>query len=128
MDICINNNNNFWPQLTDYKRLYNENPDCIFILNKRDPNNLLNSFKNYNNLLKRIFNLNPELFESLDDTGFINLVNKHYNNVENFFSKTNNTKFISYNIEKDNIFKLKKYIDIKNITELPKENITKNKK
>jgi len=45
MDVCNDENNNYWPQITDYEQLYNENPDSIFILNKREPRKLLSSFK-----------------------------------------------------------------------------------
>lgn len=31
LDVCVDKNNNYWPQLFDYKQLYNENPDSIFI-------------------------------------------------------------------------------------------------
>jgi len=41
MDICIDENNAYWPQITDYEQLYIENPDAVFILNKRDPESLL---------------------------------------------------------------------------------------
>jgi len=30
MDVCINENNNYWPQITDYQQLYNENPDYFY--------------------------------------------------------------------------------------------------
>ena len=53
MDICINNNNCYWPQIVDYKQIINENPDAIFILNKRNPEELLSSFKRWDNLLGR---------------------------------------------------------------------------
>ena len=34
LDVCIDENNHYWPQITDYEQLYNENPDSVFILNK----------------------------------------------------------------------------------------------
>ena len=45
MDICINEDNCYWPKIVDYKQIINENPDAIFILNKRNPEKLLSSFK-----------------------------------------------------------------------------------
>ena len=62
------------------------------------------------------------------DEALIKLFNIHYKNIEEFFSLHPNAKFISYDIENDNISKLKKYIDLKEIQDFPKENINiKNK-
>lgn len=41
MDVCISKDHNYWPQIVDYKQIVKENPDSIFILNKRDPYKLL---------------------------------------------------------------------------------------
>ena len=49
MDVCIDKNNCYWPQITDYKKLYKENKNSIFILNKRDPIKLLDLFKRWEN-------------------------------------------------------------------------------
>jgi len=43
--VCTNENNTYWNQLTYYKQLYYENKNTLFILNKRDPVKILNSFK-----------------------------------------------------------------------------------
>lgn len=115
MDVCIDNNNNYWPQLIDYEQLYQENKDAIFILNKRNPNKILQSFKNWNKLLERFYKYNPELLEDKTDQGFINFVNNHYNNVENFFNTHSDSKFISYDIDKDDISKLNIYINTYNL-------------
>ncbi len=130
MDCCIDNNNNFWPQITHYKQLYEQNRDAIFILNKRDKYKILNSFKKWTNgghlLINRILKYNPELFKSnitTDDEKLLTLIDNHYNNIEDFFKNKPDAKFIIYDIENDDINKLKKYIDIKNITTLPHCNI-----
>lgn len=47
MDVCIDEHNSYWPQLTDYERLYYENPNAVFILNTRNPKGLLSSFKRW---------------------------------------------------------------------------------
>jgi hypothetical protein len=125
MDICISYNKAYWPQITDFEQLYYENPEAIFILNKRKPENLLLSFKKWNNLHKRLYTYNPEIISDKTDEAFINFVNNYYNNIEFFFSKQLSAKFISFNIETDNIIKLKKYIDIKDISKFPKENVNK---
>lgn len=127
MDICINKQNCYWPQLVDYKQLYKENPESIFILNKRNPEKLLDSFKRWNKLDERLYKYNPELINDKTDAGFINFVNKFYKDVEYFFSLNPTSKFLSYDINDDKIEKLKKYIDIKGIKEFPKENVNTKK-
>jgi len=124
MDICISNELSYWPQITDYEQIYNENPDSIFILNKRDPSKILASFKKWNNpiFLTRLYMYSSELIQDKTDEGFINFVINHYNNIENFFKSKPQNKFIIYDIENDNINKLSKYIDIKDIKEFPHEN------
>jgi hypothetical protein len=116
----------FWPQITHYQRLYEENKHYIFILNKRNPYDLLKSFKKWNNYDKRIININPELFINIngdsDDERLINLFKKHYEDVESFFNSLSDAKFIVYDINNDTIEKLRKYIDIKDITVMPHEN------
>jgi hypothetical protein len=122
MDVCISEKHCYWPQLTDYQQLYYENQDAVFILNKRDPEKILSSFKRWSNYDKRLYKYNPELIPTPTDNGFIELVKKHYNDVETFFSNQCGAKFISYDIENDTLDKLKPYIDTKNIVEFPKEN------
>jgi hypothetical protein len=112
MDICLDKNNAYWPQITDYEQLYNENVDSIFILNKRDPEKLLSSFKRWNKLNERLINYNPELLDNNTDESFIDFVIKHYTNIETFFSKYPNSKFIVFDIENDKLEKLNKYIDL----------------
>lgn len=129
MDVCISEEHCYWPQLTDYERLYEENRDCLFILNKRVPTDLLDSFKLWrdycNNYLDRIYKFNPELFEGLDegtpDERFIALVNRHYNAVERFFASKPTAKFITYQIGQDGIERLSPYIDTKGLA-FPHEN------
>jgi len=127
MDICINNNNCYWPQIVDYKQIIKENPDAIYILNKRNPEDLLSSFKNWNNLQERLFKYNPDIFADKTDKGFIEFVENFYLEIESYFKENQNVKFISYDINNDKIEKLKKYIDIKNVKILPKKNVTKRK-
>lgn len=127
MDICINKDNCYWPQITDYKQIVNENPDAIFILNKRNPEELLSSFKRWNNYDKRLFTYNPEIIADKTDIGFINFINNFYLEIETYFKENPNLKFISYHITNDKVEKLKKYIDIKNIVSFPKTNVNKNK-
>ena len=125
MDVCIDYINAYWPQIIDYKRLYNENPDSIFILNKRDPEKLLSSFKRCNKLNERLIKYNPELLINNTDKCFIDFVIKHYTDVETFFSNCPNSKFIKFDIDHDKLEILNKLIDLKEIKELPHANKTK---
>ena len=43
LDLCVDHTRCYWPQFLDYKQLYYENPDAVFILNKRNPEALLSS-------------------------------------------------------------------------------------
>jgi hypothetical protein len=122
MDVCRDKNNAYWPQVIDYKQLYNENQNSIFILNKRDPTKLLSSFKRWNDLHERLIKYNPELLDNNSDEAFKNFVIKHYLDIEGFFSQYPNSKFITFDIENDDLDKLRKYIDLKNIKEFPHVN------
>jgi hypothetical protein len=123
MDVCMSANDCYWPQIIDYKQLYCENKNAMFILNKREPNDLLRSFKKHHSLYSRLYTFSPELIEDKTDFGFINFVNNHYHNVEQFFSSVPNAKFISYDLYDDKIDKLKTYVDLKNQTQFPKVNV-----
>jgi hypothetical protein len=123
MDVCIDKNNCYWPQIVDYKQIITENPNSIFILNKRNPEELLSSFKRWNNYDKRLFKYNPELIPNKTDDGFINFVNNFYLEIETYFKENQNLKFISYDINNDKVEKLKKYIYIGNIRKFPKVNV-----
>jgi hypothetical protein len=128
MDICIDEKNAHWPQITDYKQLYIENPGAVFILNKREPKALLDSFKRWGKMNERLYKYNPELLSDNTDEGFIDFVNKHYKDVEDFFSSQSNSKFLTYHIVNDNINKLKKYINIKHFKKFPMVNVNSNKR
>ena len=133
MDVCVDKRHNYWPQLIDYKQIYFENSDSIFILNKRNPITLLSSFSRWNSYDQRLYKYNSELFNDdifkgiKMDEALIKLFNIHYNNIETFFALHPSAKFMSYDIEKDDISKLNKYIDLKGIKVFPKENVNKKK-
>lgn len=127
MDVCIDHDHAYWPQVSDYKDLYYQNPDAIFILNKRDPSKVLSSFKRWKKYDKRydkrLFTYNPELINDKTDSGFINFVKDHYNNIETFFSSNPEAKFIIFDIEEDSVEKLEKYIDLKGQKVFPRCNV-----
>ncbi len=124
MDICLSSKDNYWPQITDYRRLYKENPNAIFILNKRPLQNLLNSFKNWNQLALRLITHNPTFFKTtkIDDRHILIFFQHHYNKIERFFSRRPTAKFITFDIENDSLTKLEPYIDLKGISQLPRAN------
>ena len=123
LDVCFDKNNACWPQITDFKQIYAENSDSIFILNKRDPIKLLSSFKRWNNLFERFHKYNPEILKTNTDAALLKVFKTHYKNVETFFSALPEAKFISFDIEHDNLEKLRKYIDTKDIKCFPRENV-----
>jgi len=133
MDACFSNENNFWPQITHYQQLYRENPNALFILNKRDSQNLLQSFKNWRpnwkplksmSLFERIFAYNPEFFQDFQhlatqEEQFLAFAEKHYQNIEEYFHAHPEAKFVSFDIEKDNLEKLAPYLDLKGMDNFP---------
>jgi len=126
LDICQGTNNNYWPQISDFKQLYYENPDCIFILNKRDIPSLLQSWKKQIwrgvPLDKRLFRFNPELVDQHNDKGFEKFVNDHYESVETFFDNHKEAKFMTFDIINDDVSKLTQYINIDKCTKMPHKN------
>jgi hypothetical protein len=123
MDICTDISNAYWPQLTDYEQLYYENSDSVFILNKRNPTKMLASFKKWSALNERMYAYNPEILYNNTDNALLELYNRHYTNIETFFALHPTAKFISFDIENDSIERLGKYIDLKGIKLLPRENV-----
>ena len=122
MDICKDFTEKIWPQISHYQQILAQYPDTIYILNTRDPHKLLLSMKNKGNMDKRMLKYNTELFENIegsDDEKILKLIDQHYQNIREHFK---NSKFIEFNIEKDNLEKLSKYIDFKGETQLPKLN------
>jgi hypothetical protein len=73
-------------------------------------------------LYEQLIRYNPELLNNTTDKSFVDFVIQHYTNIETFFSKFPNSKFITFDIENDNLDKLNKYIDLKQIKKFPHEN------
>ena len=126
--MCLSPVINFWPQLTHYQQLYEENPTALFILNQRNPLQILNSMKNWNHLNQRILKYNPELFMSYsgldDDKKILTLIEDHYRAVHAFFKSKPTARYMEYEIETDHIEKLYPYIpEIRGVPVFPHENI-----
>ena len=125
LDCCLASGANYWPQITDRERLYEENKDAVFILNKRDIDSLLSSFKRWGNLDDRLLNFNPDFFreyEGTRDEKVKAFMANHYRETEEFFASKEEARFITYDINKDSLSKLSPFIDLRNISVLPHEN------
>ena len=110
MNFTLSSIQSYFPQIVDYERLYEENKESIFILNRRNPITLLKSFKKWTSHDKTILNNNPELFNQSienDDDKILDMIERHYSNIVSFFS---DKKFIDFDIEHDDISKLNLYI------------------
>lgn len=123
LDVCVSKNDAYWPQIVDYKQLYDENKNVVFILNTREPSKVLSSFKRWNKYNQRMHSFNQEILKDLKDETFINVLQTHNNNIISFFESKPNAKFIVYDIEKDSMDKLRKYINIPpNVVNFPHKN------
>ena len=85
MDVCLSSEECYWPQVVDLDQLYEENKDCIFILNKRDTKQMLRSWKNWAEMDQRLYQFNGDLIEDKTDDGLIDFFHKHFERVETFF-------------------------------------------
>lgn len=57
-DVCRGRGENFWPNL-DFSVLYairRHHPECLFVLNRRDPEKIVSSIARWSDLRKRITN------------------------------------------------------------------------
>lgn len=121
----INNNKQiyYYPQIYLIEELYYQYKDAIFILNNRNIKDHLKSFKIYDIFL----NDNKDFFFKYynhylnDEDKFCKFLEDYYEKIRILFK---DAKFIDYNIDIDNIHKLSKYIDIKDINEFPHLNKT----
>ena len=131
LNVCYSEKENYWPQIYDFKQIYNENPNALFILNKRDKFKILNSFKNWNyqgvSLYDRFLKYNPDIVSENSDEAFLNFIDSHYSKIASFFEQLPKANFVEFDIEKDNIKKLKVFFDIGNLKKLPFENSRKSK-
>jgi hypothetical protein len=109
-------NKKYWPQFNYINNIIDNYEDIIYILNRRDITNHIKCLKYFN--IDKII---------LDDNNFDMSIEDV---IENFYISIKNKlvglnrKFIEYDIDIDNIDKLKKYIDIKEITTFPHINKT----
>lgn len=132
LNVCYSEDENYWPQIHDYKQIYDEQPNALFILNKRNKYKILNSFKNWNyqgvSLYDRFLKYNPEIISEKSDEAFLNFIDNHYQKIASFFSQIPEAKFVEFDIEKDNLKKLNIFFNTGNFKKLPLKNARKSKK
>lgn len=110
------NKKKYWPQFNYINDIIETYEDNIYILNKRDITNHIKCLKHFNidNIILNDNNFNISI-ENVIENFYISIKNK----LVEF-----NRKFIEYDIDIDNIEKLKEYIDIKDIKTFPHLNKT----
>ena len=101
---------------------------ALFILNQRNPLQILNSIKNWNHLNQRILKYNPELFMSYsgldDDKKILTLIEDHYRGSSCIFQSKPTARYMEYEIQTYYIEKLYPYIpEIRGVPVFPHENI-----
>ena len=118
MDVCWQDIN-VWPQLIWYKLLYHQYPDSLFILNHRNMDHHIQSISYWTDLRKRIYKHDvPGLPKGIGmkDAEIKEWMLRHYCNVETFFSQYAPDSFLKFDIEKDNVTKLEKFLHCGNLT------------
>lgn len=130
LNVCYSENENYWPQIHDFKQIYNEHPNALFILNKRNKLKILNSFKNWNYqgvpLYDRFLKYNPDIIPEASEEAFLKFIDNHYSKIVNFFTQIPEANFVEFDIEKDNLKKLNVFFDTGEFSKLPKKNSRKN--
>jgi len=127
LDCCYSNDIVSWPQIELYEHIYNQNKNALFILNKRNPNSILKSFKNQNHMDKRFL----DFFLKIDynsancdvtqnDGLIIEFIKTHYNIIETFFKNKNN--FVSFFLESFDNNYFNNFMYIPNNLQLPISN------
>lgn len=110
----------YFPQIEDFDRLYDENKSALFILNTRNITDHVNSFVNWYNTDKFLYNNCPHLFTNVPGSTIPeklkNLIVAHNNRIRHFFSQKPEAKFVEFNIDTDKASVFEKYFDIKNCT------------
>lgn len=129
IDCCMVPGSSFWPQITLLEELTQQYPNTLYILNTRDPKNLLRSFLNWGDYLGRIFRHNPELFVDIpagpQDRRFLALVDRHHRNVRRHFARHSELTLLEFDIERDSVDRIAEFIDLQGISEFPWWNRTK---
>ena len=112
----------FFPQLL-FRQMAEERPDTLFILNYRNPDSLLSSWRRWSpNLCEAMLKYRSDLLQSYKgsaDARMKAFMVRHYCDVRSFFAERSDLKFIEIDIEDGNIEPLGRYLDLGGITKLP---------
>lgn len=109
-------NKKYWPQFNYINDIIETYEDNIYILNKRDIKDHIKSLRHFN--VDKIILADNKFEESIED-----IIGKFYISIKKKLIEYNR-KYIEYDIDNDNINKLKEYIDIKDIKVFPHLNKT----
>jgi hypothetical protein len=129
MDICISPYKNFWPQCSELELLLEQYPNITYILPIRPIEKTIRSMKQWHyhgvSYFDRILQFHQIKFyrgNSYDEKVY-NWISDHYERCFTLFGNSKN--FLCYNIEKDNIDKLRSIIPIpEEIIRFPHKNKT----
>ena len=117
MDISLDKNLCYWPQLTDIPLLDKQYPNSKFIFNTRPLNKWISSVNRWGDLKLRLTKLEipglPYGVGSKDDE-LVKWHDWHKNNMIEYF-KNDEDKFTIFNIEEDNPKKLANFLGLKSI-------------
>ena len=126
MDVCLDENLNFWPQIDLYREIYEQYPEALFVLNKRPAKHILRSFKKWGTVYERIITYSAikNYRGANTDEKILNWIDDHFSDVHEFFRDKEN--YIEFNIESDSIEALRKPLNIPpHIKEFPHSNKNK---
>lgn len=126
MDVCLNAQLNYWPQVDLLEEIYGQYPDAIYILNTRPTDKILKSIQKWGDLQDRILEYHDikSYRGSSADEKVCNWMEDHFARVRTLFA--GNPNFIEFNIERDSLEDLRDLIEIPpHITAFPHKNINK---
>ena len=113
LDSCYEPNKCFFPQISEFQRLAEEYPNALFIMMHRNVKDHIASINNWKRMRERIINGEipslpagkGELDQELSDW-----ITGHYRNVTSYFKSTAPDRFLTYDLNKDNVEKLKGFL------------------
>lgn len=101
----------YWPQFNNINNIIQEYDDVIYILNKRNIDKHLKSLKYFE--IDEIIKIDNNFNNDIKD-----IIYNYYDNINKKMA-IYDRKYLEYDIDTDDISKLTKYIDIRNITTFP---------
>lgn len=105
MDNC-HNYFCYWPQLIHYIELYQQYPNSLFILMKRNITKHLISINNWNNMRLRFIEQDIPYLpkgKGKTDKELTQWIQDHYRNVSLYFRQQSDARFLVFDIEQDSV-------------------------